>query len=309
MQSVKQKTFREKVWENRIMWLMLLPAAAFTALFAYVPMGGIIVAFKDYKNQLGMLGSPWVGFNNFQYLVVSGKLWSLTRNTFAYNICFIALGMICEAGLAIIISELPMARLKKTFQSFTFLPFFISWVVAASIVMNIFGYENGVLNTIITSFGGERVNIYSNPDKFPIVLILLRIWKNTGYGTIIYLASITGMDQEMLEAAKIDGANIFQRIWHITIAHLRPTMVIMLLLAIGQIFRGDFGMFYQIVGRSQVLVEVSDIIDTFVYRSLVNSPNTGMAAAAGLFQSALCFITIMAANQLVKKIEPDYTLF
>jgi putative aldouronate transport system permease protein len=306
---VKHKTFLEKVWENRIMVLMLLPATVFTVLFSYVPMAGIIVAFKDYQNRLGIWGSPWAGLNNFKYLVVSDKLWSLTRNTMLYNLAFIVLGMVCEIGLAIIISELPLARLKKTFQSFTFLPFFISWVVAASIVLNIFGYENGVINTMLTGIGSERVNIYGDPAQFPFVLILIRLWKNTGYGAIIYLASITGMDQQMLEAAEIDGANIFQRIWHITIAHIRPTMVIMLLLAIGQIFRGDFGMFYQIVGRSQLLIEVSDIIDTFVYRSLINSPNTGMAAAAGLYQSVLCFITILIANHVVKKIEPDYTLF
>ncbi|MDR2808673.1 MAG: ABC transporter permease subunit [Spirochaetaceae bacterium] len=306
---MKHKTFLEKVWENRIMVLMLLPATVFTVLFSYVPMAGIIVAFKDYQNRLGIWGSPWAGLNNFKYLVVSDKLWSLTRNTMLYNLAFIVLGMVCEIGLAIIISELPLARLKKTFQSFTFLPFFISWVVAASIVLNIFGYENGVINTMLTGIGSERVNIYGDPAQFPFVLILIRLWKNTGYGAIIYLASITGMDQQMLEAAEIDGANIFQRIWHITIAHIRPTMVIMLLLAIGQIFRGDFGMFYQIVGRSQLLIEVSDIIDTFVYRSLINSPNTGMAAAAGLYQSVLCFITILIANHVVKKIEPDYTLF
>lgn len=306
---LKQKTFFEKLYENRIMLLMLMPAIAFTLLFSYVPMAGIIVAFKDYKNRLGIWGSPWVGFDNFKYLVVSDKLWSLTRNTILYNLAFIVLGMICEVSLAIIISELPLRRLKKTFQSFTFLPFFISWVVAASIVLNIFGYENGVVNTVLTSMGAEKINIYGEASRFPIVLVIIRLWKNTGYGAIIYLASITGMDQQMLEAAEIDGANIWQRIWHITIAHIRPTMVIMLLLAIGQIFRGDFGMFYQIVGRSQLLIEVSDIIDTFVYRSLINSPNTGMAAAAGVYQSALCFITILIANYVVKKIEPDYTLF
>jgi len=307
--SVVQKNFAAKIWENRVMWLMLLPATVFTVIFAYIPMAGIVVAFKDYKNRLGIWGSPWVGLANFKYLAVSDKLWSLTRNTMCYNIAFIVLGMACEVGMAIIISELPWRRLKKTLQSFTFLPFFISWVVAASIVLNIFGYENGVVNALLTRLGGERVNIYGDPATFPIVLVLIRLWKNTGYGAIIYLASITGMDQEMLEAAEIDGASIWQRIWLITIAHLRPTMVIMLLLAIGQIFRGDFGMFYQIVGRSQLLIEVSDIIDTFVYRSLINSPNTGMAAAAGLYQSVLCFATILLANYAVKKIEPEYTLF
>jgi putative aldouronate transport system permease protein len=291
------------------MWLMLLPAMLFIVIFSYIPMGGVITAFKDYKNQLGIMGSPWVGFENFKYLLISNKLWSLTRNTLSYNAVFIVAGMFCEVFLAIIISELPGKRWNKLFQSLTFLPFFISWVVVAAIMMAIFGYENGVINTLIQKIGGGRIDIYGNPEKFPIVLVLVRLWKSTGYGTIIYLATITGIDQEMLEAAEIDGANIFQRILHITLPFIRPTMVIMFLLAIGQIFRGDFGMFYQIVGRSQLLLEVSDIIDTFVYRSLINSPNTGMAAAAGLFQSVLCFVTVMIANFVVKKIEPDYTLF
>jgi putative aldouronate transport system permease protein len=305
----RKKTFFNKLWETRTMWLMLLPALTFIILFAYIPMGGIIIAFKTYNNRLGIWGSAWAGFNNFRYLIISNKLWTLTRNTLAYNAVFISLGMLLEVSLAVIISELPFRRTKKVFQSFTFLPYFISWVVAASIVLNIFGYENGVLNTVLRSFGAERVDIYGDPSKFPIVLVCLRMWKVVGYATIIYLASIAGMDQEMLEAAEIDGANIWQRIWYITIAHLRPTMVIMLLLAIGTIFRGDFGMFYQIVGRSQLLLDVSDIIDTFVYRSMMNSSNIGMAAAAGLYQSVLCFISILTMNFVVKKIEPDYTLF
>jgi putative aldouronate transport system permease protein len=307
--TVRNKSFAQRLWENRIMWLMLLPAIIFVVLFSYIPMGGIIIAFKDYKNRLGVWGSPWAGLSNFKYLLVSNKLWTLTRNTLLYNVVFITLGMFLEVCMAIIISELPFRRIKKLFQSLTFLPFFISWVVAASIVLNIFGYESGVLNTILIAMGKERVDIYGIPAQFPFVLITLRMWKVVGYGTIIYLASITSMDQEMLEAAEIDGANIWQRIWYITIAHLRPTMVIMLLLAIGQVFRGDFGMFYQIVGRSQLLLEVSDIIDTFVYRSMMNSSNTGMAAAAGLYQSVLCFFSIMMANFAVKKIEPEYTLF
>jgi putative aldouronate transport system permease protein len=306
---IGEKTFARKLYENRVMWFMLLPSIAFVIIFSYVPMGGIIVAFKEYKTQLGIFGSPWAGFKNFTYMIVSNKLWPLTFHTLAFNFSFISLGMICEVGFAIIISEMPFERFKKTLQSMTFLPFFISWVVIAAIILSIFGYETGVVNTVLAQLGIEGINIYGNPSKFPIFLVIVRLWKQTGYGTIIYLASITGMDQEMLEAAEIDGANIWQRIWHITIAYLRPTMVIMILLAVGQIFRGDFGMFYQITGRSQLLIEATDIIDTFVYRSMVNSPNMGMAAAAGLYQSVLCFITVVLANFAVKKIEPDYTLF
>jgi len=305
----KRKTFANKIWETRYMWLMLLPALTYIIMFSYIPMGGIVVAFKQFNNRLGMWGSPWVGFENFRFLIISGRLWTLTRNTLAYNAAFISVGMFMEVCLAVTINELPFKKTKKIFQSFTFLPFFISWVVAASIVMSIFGWENGVINTVLTGLGLERVNIYGNPSRFPFFLVALRMWKVVGYATIIYLASIAGMDQEMLEAAEIDGANIWQRTWHITIAHIRPTMVIMMLLAVGSIFRGDFGMFYQIVGRSQLLLEVSDIIDTFVYRSMMNSSNIGMAAAAGLYQSVLCFASIVTMNFVVKKIEPDYTLF
>ncbi|GHU21095.1 hypothetical protein FACS1894172_05620 [Spirochaetia bacterium] len=163
MIQYKTKTFAEKFKENRIMWLMLLPAILFIVTFAYIPMGGVITAFKDYKNQLGILGSPWVGLENFKYLLISNKLGQLTRNTLAYNAVFIVAGMFCEVFLAIIISELPSKRWNKLFQSLTFLPFFISWVVVAAIMMAIFGYENGVVNTLIQKVGGGRIRHLRKP--------------------------------------------------------------------------------------------------------------------------------------------------
>jgi putative aldouronate transport system permease protein len=305
----KEKSFFKKVKDNKIMLFMLIPATLYVIIFSYIPMGGIVLAFKKYNYTAGILNSPWAKFENFRYLIISDKLWPLTRNTILYNLAFIIIGITVEVAFAVLLSEIGGKVFKKIGQSFMLLPFFISWVVVSSIMLNIFGYEYGVLNNFLKLIGRETYNIYGNTTTWPIVMVMLKIWKSTGYGTVIYLAAITSIDQEMYEAAQIDGASVWQRIAHITLPCLKPTVVIMLLLAVGQIFRGDFGMFYQIVRNNQTLLGVSDIIDTFVYRSLISSPDIGMSAAAGLYQSFMGFITILLANFVVKKIQPDYTLF
>ena len=287
---------------------MLLPALLYVVIFSYIPMFGIVIAFKDYNYNGGILGSPWCGLKNFEYLRISGKLWTLTRNTLLYNLAFIVFGIIFEVGFAVMLSEITKKTFKKITQAFMFLPYFISWVVVSTIMLNIFG-QNGVLSNILAHFGIEDFSIYQQIKQWPIIMVAIRIWKQTGYGTVVYLAAIAGMNQEMFEAASIDGASIWQKIRYITIPSLRPTIFIMFLLAVGNIFRGDFGMFYQLVGNNQLLLETSDVIDTFVYRSLITSPNIGMSAAAGFYQSVLCFITIVSVNWLVKKVDPDYTLF
>ena len=298
----------KKILKNKVLLLMLVPAVAYVVIFSYLPMGGIVLAFKNYKYADGILGSPWVGLDNFKFLFVSDKIWQLTRNTLLYNITFIIFGMIFEVGFAIILSELTNKVFKKIAQGFMFLPYFISWVVVATIMMNIFG-DHGVLNSIVTAAGGERTSIYSNTALWPVVMVMVRLWKQTGYGTVIYLAAIAGISQDLYEAASIDGANVWQKIRYITLPSLIPTIVIMTLLALGNIFRGDFGMFYQIVGSNQLLLKSSDILDTYIYRLLLTTPDVGMTAAAGLYQSVLCFVTIIAANWIVKKISPEHTLF
>ena len=298
----------KKILKNKVLLLMLVPAVAYVVIFSYLPMGGIVLAFKNYKYADGILGSPWVGLDNFKFLFVSDKIWQLTRNTLLYNIAFIIFGMIFEVGFAIILSELTNKVFKKIAQGFMFLPYFISWVVVATIMMNIFG-DHGVLNSIVTAAGGEKISIYSNTALWPVVMVMVRLWKQTGYGTVIYLAAIAGISQDLYEAASIDGANVWQKIRYITLPSLIPTIVIMTLLALGNIFRGDFGMFYQIVGSNQLLLKSSDILDTYIYRLLLTTPDVGMTAAAGLYQSVLCFVTIIAANWIVKKISPEHTLF
>lgn len=305
---MKRKGFWGQVRKNRTLLCMLLPALLYVMIFSYIPMFGITIAFKDYNYNGGILGSPWCGFRNFEYLKISGKLWALTRNTLLYNLAFIVFGIIFEVGFAVMLSEITKKTFKKISQAFMFLPYFISWVVVSTIMLNIFG-QNGVLSNILSHFGVEDFSIYQQIKQWPIIMVAIRIWKQTGYGTVVYLAAIAGLSQEMFEAASIDGASIWQKIRYITIPGLKPTIFIMFLLSVGNIFRGDFGMFYQLVGNNQLLLETSDVIDTFVYRSLITSPNIGMSAAAGFYQSMLCFVTIVSVNWLVKKVDPDYTLF
>ena len=303
------KNFVKQVRRNKILLLMLLPAIAYVIVFSYIPMGGIIVAFKRFSFSKGFLGSPWCGLENFRFLFISDKLWPLMRNTLLYNAAFITVGMVMEVGFAIIINELGSKWFKKVFQSFMFLPFFISWVVVIAIVDAIFGYDSGIINQVLQSLGLEKFNIYVNAAPWPFLLVFFKAWKQTGYGSIVYLAAISGMDQEIVDAAEIDGANIWQRIRYITIPSLKPTIIIMMLLAIGNIFRGDFGMFYQLIGNNSVLLEVGDILDLYIYRAMVSSSNLGMASAAGFYQSIVGFILVLVANLVVRKIDADSALF
>lgn len=289
--------------------LMLLPAMIYVIIFSYIPMTGIVLAFKKYNYNGGIYGSPWSGLANFKALMLSGKLGMVTRNTLLYNIAFIFLGVIFEMGSAILLNELLSKTFKKVAQSFMFLPYFISWVVAGAIIYNVFNYERGVFNHVVTLLGGTPFDLYNTPKAWPAVLIFLKVWKQTGYGSVVYLAAITGLDQEMFEAASIDGASAWQKIKYLTIPSLRPTMMILVLMAIGNIFRGDFGLFYQTVKSSALLQPMTDVIDTYVFRLLIDSGDVGVSAAAGLYQSVLCFITITICNKLVKKANPDYALY
>ncbi len=301
--------FCRNLRKNRIYLLLLLPAVVYVLIFSYAPMVGVVMAFEKYNFTQGLFASPWVGLKNFRFLTVSNKLWPLTRNTLLYNFAFIVVGMVMEVGFAVIINEMRCRWFKKVFQSFIFLPYFISWVIASAVVQTLLDYDTGLISRAVKSLGLEMMNVYADKRPWPFLLVFFRMWKGVGYGSIIYLSAITGIDSEMYEAAEIDGANSWQKVFSITIPCLVPTMVIMFLLACGQIFRGDFGMFYQLIGNNGVLLEVGDILDLYIYRAMAGNGNLGYGAAAGLFQSVLCFGTILLANFVVKKIQPDYTLF
>ena len=296
-------------YNNRFLYLMLLPAILYIVVFSYVPMGGLVMAFKRFNYNKGIFGSPWVGLNNFKFLLNSNKLFFLTRNTLLYNLAFILFDIVVQVSFAIMINELRAKMYKRVFQSFIFLPYFISWVVVAAMVQAIFGFEYGMLNRLIEKLGFSRLNLYISADPWPFLIVFLHLWKATGYGSIVYMASITGISPELYEAAAIDGASFWQRIRYVTLPGLRPTVMIMFLLALGQVFRGDFGLFYQMVGNNALLLPKTDILDLYVYRALSSSSDLGMAAAAGFYQSLLCFVTITTVNGIIRKVQPDYSLF
>ena len=309
MNKSKSAKFISEIKRNKILLIMLLPAFLYFFIFSYIPMGGTILAFKNYNFRDGIFGSPFVGFDNFKYFFVSGQAFEVTRNTILYNSGFIIVNTILQMGMAILISEISKKYFKKITQTAMFLPYFISWVVVGVIAYNLLNVENGTINSLLAKLGFEKINFYSTTYAWPIILIFASAWKNVGYGTILYLAAIMGIDSSIYEAAQIDGANIFQRIFKVTIPCLVPTMIILTLLAIGNIFRGDFQMFYQLVGNNGPLFKVTDVIDTFTFRSLIQSGEVGMSAATGLYQSVFCFVTILITNYLVKRYDSDNSLF
>ncbi|WP_139903173.1 ABC transporter permease [Clostridium thermarum] len=304
-----KRGFFYKVKKYNTLLLMLLPATLFFFIFSYVPMTGVILAFKSYNFRDGIFGSPWVGFENFKFFFISGQAFKVTRNTVLYNLAFIAVNTVMQVTIAVFISEIRGKYFKKVTQSFMFFPYFISWVIVGVMVYNLFNFETGTFNNILKALNMEPVDVYTKPVAWIFIIIVFNAWKNVGYGTVMYLAAIMGVDTEIYEAAEVDGANIFQRIFRITIPCLKPTMIILILLAVGNIFKGDFQMFYQLVGNNGTLFNTTDVIDTFTFRALVNNSEFGMAAASGLYQSVFAFLTIVTVNHFVKKYDEDYSLF
>ncbi len=302
-------SFFKKLRKNRVFLLMLLPAVIYTLVFSYYPMTGIVLAFKKYSYAGGIWGSPWNGIDNFKFFFQSGQAGLVTRNTVLYNALFIVVNTVVQMSVAIFLTEIRSKRYRKVAQSMMFLPYFISWVIVGVISFNIFGSDYGFLNNLITSLGGEKILFYTTPEVWPFILLFFNIWKNVGYGSVMYLAALMGIDTSIYEAAEIDGANAFQRITKITIPMIMPTTIILFLLSIGGIFRGNFDMFYNLVGNNGLLYNYTDVIDTLSFRALISSNNFGMASAIGFFQSVLCFITVVTVNKLVSKYDKDYTLF
>ena len=309
MKGNRVKGFFKKFYLYRVFLVMLLPAVLYTLIFSYYPMTGIVLAFKKYNYNGGIWGSPWNGLENFEFFFSSGQAGLVTRNTVLYNIVFIILNAVVQIAVAILLTELTSKVYRKVTQSLMFLPYFISWVIVGIMAFNIFSSDYGFMNNIITALGGEKVLFYTTPEIWPFIIVFFNLWKNIGYGSVMYLAAIMGIDTSIYEAATIDGANVFQRIFHVTIPMIMPTTVILLLLSVGGIFKGNFDLFYTLVGSNGLLYNLTDVIDTLTFRALISSNNFGMASAIGLYQSLLCFITVVAVNKLVSLYDKDYTLF
>ena len=290
-------------------YLMMIPGFLYLIINNYIPMFGIIVAFKNYNYSLGIFGSKWNGLKNFKFLFKTKDAFTITRNTLVYNAVFIILGNSLGILIAILLNEIRSKMAKKTYQTIILLPFLLSIVIVSYIVYGIFSTEFGIANHMLTSLGKDRISWYSTPKYWPFILTFINLWKNMGYNTVLYYATLIGIDVSYYEAAVVDGASRWQRIRYITIPSLIPTITIMVLMAISRIFYSDFGLFYQVPLNSGPLIDVTNTIDTYVYRGLRENSNIGMSAAAGLYQSVVGFFMVIAANTLVKRMGNGNELF
>jgi putative aldouronate transport system permease protein len=297
---------------NWQLYLMALPAALFFFAFAYMPMGGLIIAFKRYTFDGGIFGSPWADpwYRNFEVLFKNNATaMSAMRNTLALNALFISVGTIFALILSLSFNELHGIFYKRLTQSLTFLPFFISTVVVGIFVSGILAYETGSLNAVFTALGGEKINFYMQPQYWPGIMLIVNIWKGAGYTSIVYLAAISGIDGAYYEAAEIDGATHLQQIWSITLPLLRPTVIILTIMSVGKIMNADFGLFFNVTRDIPTLYPTVDVIDTYIYRALRKLGDIGISSATGFFQSVVSFILVLASNKLANKIEEGSALF
>lgn len=291
-------------------YLMMLPGALYLLINNYIPMFGLVIAFKQIDFQKGIFESPWIGFQNFQFLFQTKDAFVITRNTLLYNIAFIILNTVIGIVFAIFICDITWKAGKKVYQSAILFPYLMSWVIVGYIVYAIFAMQYGIANkSILPAFGMDPIMWYNDPKYWPAILIVTNTWKGIGYGCLIYISSINGIEASYFEAAELDGANKFQQIWNITLPEILPSVITLTLLSIGRIFYSDFGLFYQVPRDSGLLYSTTNTIDTYVYRGLMKLGNVGMASAAGFYQSVVGFILVLLSNWVVRKISPDNALF
>lgn len=306
--------FFRDVYRNKAMLMFVMPATIWFICFSYLPMAGVVIAFKQYRYHTdgflaSIVHSAWVGWDNFKFLFSTQDAYIITRNTVLYNSVFIILGLIMSVAMAIILSEIVNKRLAKFFQTGMFLPHFLSWVIVGYFVFSFLSYDKGVVNQFFSYMGWDLRQWYNDPTYWPLILVLVNVWKTVGYSSVVYLAAIMGIDKSLYEAAMIDGANKWQQIRRITVPMLVPLMTILTLLAIGKIFYADFGLFYQVPRDSGTLYSVTNVIDTYVYRGLKLTGEIGMSTAAGLYQSVVGFVLVITSNYVVRKFNKDNALF
>ena len=293
----KKKNALKEYWP---LYLMMLPALLYLLINNYIPMAGMVIAFKKLNFAKGIWASPWAGLKNFKFLFASKDAWIITRNTLLYNIAFILVNMVVGIAIAILITEIRNTKLKKIYQSAILLPFLMSMVILSYIVYALLSAENGLVNnSILPLFHIDPIQWYQKPKYWPAILIIANCWKGVGYGCLIYIASLIGIDPSFYEAARLDGASKWQEITKITL----------LLLSIGRIFYSDFGLFYQVPMNSGVLFPTTNVIDTYVYRALIEQGNISMSSAAGVYQSLVGFCVVMLSNWIVRKVDKDQALF
>jgi len=295
--------------DQRHLLLMQLPGLLLVLVFSYLPMIGIMIAFKDYRYHLGIFESPWAGFSNFKFLIESDTLSLLIRNTMGYNAMFIVSEIVVCVLLAIFMYGISSKKAIKVFQSAMFLPYFLSWVVVSYVSHALLSVDYGMINSFLTSMGMEKISFYSEPKYWPFVFLFFDVWKNVGYKTLVYYGSLLSLDTCLMEAAAIDGCTYMKRIRYIILPHLKSTIIILLILSIGGIFRSDYGMFYYLPKQAGVLQDVTDTLDTYIMRSIQVAGNLGASSAAGLLQSVVGLILVVVTNWIVKRNDEENALF
>ena len=306
----------EKNKKTLVLLTMVAPVAIWLLLLRYLPMGGIVLAFKNYKVNprnpsfiSNLINSKWVGFKNFEFLFKTDSAWVMIRNTLAYTIVFIILGVIIPVAFAIMMNEITRKFFKKAYQTMMFFPYFLSWVVVSYFLNAFLDAQYGMIPAMQEAAGHARTSWYTTPGPWPFILTFANLWKNVGYSTVLYLAAITGIDTNQYEAAAIDGATKWQQVLHVTIPHLRTMIAILFIMNVGKIFASDFGLFYNVPMQNGALFSVTQTIDTYVYRAYMATGDPGQSSAAGLLQNVLGFVCILTANGIVKKIDSESSLF
>lgn len=295
---------------------MVLPGVIWLILLRYLPMFGIVLSFKDYRIYTkapsllnNITHSKWVGLKNFNFLFTTTDSWVMIRNTLAYNALWIVLGIVIAVAFAIMLNEITSKLVAKTYQTVMFFPYFLSWVVVSYFVFSFLSPEKGLITHMQQNAGLTATEWYNDADPWKYILTIAYLWKNIGYSCVLYLAAISGIDSTQYEAARIDGVNKWQQVRYVTLPHLRTIIIILFILSIGRIFNADFGLFYQVPMNSGPLFPATQVVDTYVYRALMNTGDIGMSSAAGLLQNVVGFICIMFANMIVRKVDPDSSLF
>ncbi len=305
----KSASILQEIRKNVALYALMIPGIVLIFIFSYLPMGGIVIAFQNFNPIKGISGSEFVGLKNFQFFIESSDTIKIIANTLYLNALFILFGTIASITIAIMLSELGGKWFKRISQSIVTLPNFLSWTVIAMFSTSLLATENGMLNKALGAFGIGPLSFFSEAGYWPIILVMIKIWQGAGFGSIIYMATISGINPDIYESASIDGAGRWKKIMFITLPLLKPTIILMLLLAMGGIFYGDFGMIYALVGKNVLLYPTTDVIDTYVFRALMDLGDMSMAAAVGVFQSVVGFVLVISVNQIARKFSPESALF
>lgn len=309
-QANKSRSFLKEMKTNFVLYLMMLPTIVFLLINNYLPIAGLSLAFLKFRPAIGFFKSKFIGIENFKFFFATPDFITITRNTIAYNSVYIVLDILVAVICAIALNEMRKKLAKRAFQSFMLMPFFLSWVVINFIFYSFLSVDRGFINTKVLEFlNMQPVQWYRNVKAWPFILVFAQLWRYTGYNTILIYAGLMGIDETMYEAAVVDGASKWKQMTHITLPQLMPVIIIMFLMLVGRIFYADFGLHFQVPNGSGALFPVTDVLDTYVYRSLRQMGNISMAAAAGFYQAVVGMIIVVVANKVVTRIDPTKSLF